>query len=125
MKYTLAITTCILFAVFACKPESSKTMTTEFTIPDCLQQKIADHIANYPEPFETPANIVKYQYNGQEVYRFDPDPSHSTIRDWVYKAVDSDCKEVCDFGGGFANLPSTCPNFDETAVRLEVVWTHQ
>ena len=126
LKYAIKLVWALLLMASACKQEASKTMTEQKSnIPACLQETIESHKANYPTPFATPANITHYRYNSQDVYIYDPDPSHSKLRDWMYKAVDANCQEVCNFGGGFANRPSTCPYFDEKAEKVGVIWTHQ
>lgn len=114
-KYILLVL--ILVSFTGCKFDDN-TQTLENNYPQCMQTEIDTYIQSSDEPGETPAQITKYTYKGQDAYGFDPGSEYA---DWLYTYVNSSCETICEFGG-IAGV-NTCEDWEDEAVFIEIVWT--
>ncbi|WP_286757061.1 hypothetical protein [Roseivirga sp. UBA838] len=86
-------------------------------LPSCIQDQIKTVALNSNVRSPERASVEAYLYNGQRVYVFNPGSGYA---DWLYTFYNEDCQVVCE-SGGFAGV-NTCPDFNEKAEFLGVVW---
>ena len=111
MKNLILFLTTILILISCCDDDPIKE-----SYPKCLELRIQQVLDSPPQ---TPrASIEKYSYIGQIVYAFD-----SSFPDDFIVVYDDSCIIICQFGGFDGSLNDTCPDFGETAVLIETVWT--
>ncbi len=80
--------------------------------PSCIKKEIRKHE-------DCIKQVVKYEYQGKIVYLFEPvaDPSCS------YAIYDEDCDYLCSPSGGITGTgDGKCPDFYQTAKKIEVIW---
>ncbi len=88
-------------------------------IPECFQTIIDSYLMTHP-PQDNRANLVKYLYNGNEV--FELILFNSIIPTYTISTLE--CEILCSFGGvNKVTENSDCPNFSENATVIEIVWT--
>ena len=85
-------------------------------IPSCIQARI-DSIKQQPV-WNPPAEITEYRYNGKRVFLFSSD-----CCDQFSQVVDERCNYLCAPSGGITGKgDGKCPDFDEKAELVKVVW---
>lgn len=105
----LILSLSILFLLFAsCENDASLE-----SIPSCIQQDIK----NASRDGSSEATVTQYIYNGQNVYAFDPGIVYPDI---MFTVVNEACEVICQIGG-IAGL-NTCPDFNENAEVVGVIW---
>lgn len=82
-------------------------------VPSCIQQDIKNASRNG----SSEATVTQYIYNGQNVYAFDPGIVYPDI---MFTVVNEACEVICQIGG-IAGL-NTCPDFNENAEIVGVIW---
>ncbi|OEK04881.1 DUF6970 domain-containing protein [Roseivirga misakiensis] len=82
-------------------------------LPSCIQ----DEIEGAQKLKQSEASVIEYLYNGERVFGFDPGVVYPDIMSTI---VNEDCEVICQFGG-IAGL-NTCPDFQENAEEIGVVW---
>ena len=96
------------------KQKSSKT--ADSSIPECVLHRI-DEIKKLPK-WSPPAEVSEYMYNGKKVYLFTAD-----CCDQFIILADDACNPVCAPSGGITGKgDGKCPDFDEKAQLLRVLW---
>ncbi|MFY0592248.1 DUF6970 domain-containing protein [Roseivirga sp.] len=87
--------------------------TSVAELPSCIQAEIkaAQNIKS------SEASVTEYLYNGEKVFGFDPGLVYP---DMMTTIVNEDCEVVCQFGG-IAGL-MTCPDFNENAEVIGIIW---
>lgn len=85
-------------------------------IPSCIQQKI-DSIKTQPR-WNPPAEVNEYNYNGKRVFLFSSD-----CCDFYNTLLDTVCNYICAPNGGLTGKgDGKCPDFDQTAKHIRLVW---
>ena len=111
MKKVILITL-ISYLAFSCD-----TLDIPNGLPECIEDQIKSEVRNIQMREPNKASVEAYLYNGEKVYIFNPGSGYA---DWLSTAYSQNCEVICEFGG-FAGL-NTCPDFDETAETLGIIW---
>lgn len=82
-------------------------------VPSCIQADIKNAIRDG----NSEASLTQYLYNGENVYGFDPGVVYPDI---MYTIVNENCEVICQFGG-IAGM-NTCPDFEENAEVIGILW---
>jgi hypothetical protein len=102
-----------VFISVAQKPCSRQT---EPALPSCIQARI-ESIKQQPK-WNPPAEVTEYRYNGKRVFLFS-----SNCCDQFSEVVDEACTYLCAPSGGITGKgDGKCPDFDEKAELVKVVW---
>ena len=97
-----------LFTNFTCESEYPEC---KGNYPCCMQDDIELYRKDYQAHESWMAYIVKYDYEGQPIYMFDPGPQYA---DWLIEYVDEDCNVLCE-RGGIAGI-DTCSDYELTPI---------
>jgi hypothetical protein len=82
--------------------------------PSCIKKEIRKHE-------ECISNVIKYEYQGKTVYLFEPASAPSCS----YIVYDENCDYLCSPSGGIdGNGDGKCPDFYQTAIKKEIIWTN-
>lgn len=107
----------ILITLISCLAFSCENLDIPSDLPECIEDQIKSEVRNSKVRVPNKASVEAYLYNGEKVYIFNPGSGYA---DWLSTAYNQDCEVICEFGG-FAGL-NTCPDFNETAESLGVIW---
>ena len=85
-------------------------------LPVCIQKHI-NEIKKQPV-WNPPAEVYEYKYYNKTVYLLSAD-----CCDFFTTAVDTACKPICAPSGGITGKgDGKCPDFNETAKLVKLVW---
>lgn len=82
--------------------------------PTCIKKEIRK------QQDECLDRVVKYEYNGNTVYLFEP----ADCPDALFNLYDENCNHICSPAGGISgNGDGKCNDFYQAAIEKEVIWT--
>ncbi len=82
--------------------------------PSCIKKEIRKNK-------DCVKKVVEYEYQGKTVYLFEPFATPACS----YIVYDENCNYLCSPSGGISGKgDGKCPDFNETAIKKETIWTH-
>lgn len=101
----------ILSVILGCQERNP----TPVTLPDCIQQVIAQ--IKQEDIWNPPAKVYRYDYQGQQVYYI---PAHCCD---LPSLVIANCDTLCRPDGGYTGKgDGRCPEFAKEANNPVLVW---
>lgn len=101
----------ILLVIFSCNKLDVPKDT-----PRCIKKLIRNEMKGCL------SKVYKYYYNNQVVYLFEPE----NCPDELYYLYDEDCNLICSPDGGLSGLgDGTCPDFYQSAINQELIWSKE
>ena len=107
----------IVITLINCLAFSCENLDIPSGLPECIEDQIKSEVRNSQVREPNKATVEAYLYNSEKVYIFDPGSGYA---DCLSTAYNQNCEVICEFGG-FAGL-NTCPDFNETAESLGIIW---
>ena len=107
-----ALATLVALFSYGCKKDTGKD-DIDANVPQCLKQVIQARESRCS------VSVYKYVFNEEDAYLIE-----SRCPDALHTLYDTECKHICSPSGGVSgNGDGRCPDFYETAVQVELVYT--